>query len=239
MEKNHHNALLIFARSPQIDRSNRDEPFTALPWEDLDALFTAILGDVVQIASQLPNVDVFLYQDQKQLSDDLRSPHRERIRSRQLSEGTLTEQIQTAVKDAFLEGYDNVVVLIENHPLVKLVPLERVFDQLTYEDDCIVIGPTVDGKAYLLGMKSNHAELFLQTDGDPLSKPALLMERLCATEVILFPTHVTYSLDSASNLARLKHDVEFLTLNKANPPQRTHDIFKVFDKKYKARKAAR
>ena len=56
----HNKAIVLLSKVPQINRSNRDEPFAALPWDDLDTLFTAMLGDVAEIACHVDFADVFL-----------------------------------------------------------------------------------------------------------------------------------------------------------------------------------
>ena len=236
----HHNkAILLFSKVPQINRSNRDEPFAALPWDDLDTLFTAMLGDVAEIACHVDFADVFLYRDGAELSDDILSHLRTRIEVCDLPPGSFSEQVQQAVENAFAQHYDRVVVVLDNHPLMTSTLLRNIFYQLEYEDDCIVLGPTVEGKCFLLGMKSNYSLLFSPEDGDPLINSNLLMSRLCATNVVLFPMPISYSLDSGFNLARLKQDVEMLVGAEAVFPHRTYELFKVLDKKYRTKKTLR
>jgi len=230
------NALLIFSKTPQIARDTSCEPFSALPWEDLDALYTACVGDVVKNAASLPDVDIFLHRDRHELSDDFFAPFRQRIRLLDLTGAPLADQIQRAVDDVFVNGYHRVVVLLDNHPLLTQRFLRTIFDQLGYEDDCFVVGPTMEGKCYFIGMNMNHSGVFDTGAGDPLQKPNLLMKKLCSTEALLFVTGTTYNLDSAVNLMKLKNEIE--TLDRGTPefPSRTSEIFKMFDKKYKLKK---
>ena len=97
----------------------------------------------------------------------------------------------------------------------------------------------LEGKFYIVGMKTNHHQLFDTTAGDPIAKPGLLMERVCDLEVVLFPTKLTYSMGIVQGISRLKQDIESLVVLKAEYPRRTYDAFKMLDKKYKVKKSAR
>lgn len=235
----HHHALLFFSHTPEISRGTAGEPFAALPWDDLDALYTALLGDLVEAATQLADVHIFLYRNQAELSDDYFISLRERVELRPALAAPLAEQIQRAVDDAFAADFHRVVVMVENQPAVRTATLQRAFDQLGFEDDCIVVGPTAEGKCYLIGLKSNRGELFDSGEGDPLGRPNLLLRRLCDADVHLFPILPLYSLDSAVNLARLRNDLETSRGSNGGSLARTRDMFKLLDRKYRLRKTPR
>ncbi|HYQ87299.1 MAG TPA: DUF2064 domain-containing protein [Bacteroidota bacterium] len=232
-------AILLFSKPPRITRSNQDEPYAALPWEDLDALFTALLGDVLEHACRLSDADILLYRHQADLSDDFLHPFGDRIKCSTLLNGSLTENVHHAVEAAFAGLYQRVVVLLENHPVLDTAFLAKIVQQLSYEDDCLVVGPALEGGCFLIGMKSNHSELFEKTDQDPLVKPNVLMKRLCGTDSILFLTQPTYLLDSGFSLARLKGDLDKTDGLSPGFPKRTYEMFKLIDKKYRLKKPAR
>ncbi len=234
-----HNALLFFSRTPQISRGTVGEPFAALPWDELDALYAALLGDLVETAARLPDVNILLYRNQAEISDDYFNSVRNRIELRPALALPLAEQIQRAVSEAFAADYHRVIVIIENHPAVRAASLRHAIDQLGFEDDCAVVGPTEEGKCYLVGIKSDRSEIFDPAGGDPVDKPNLLMGRLCEADVHLFPIHPLYSLDSASNLARLRTDVEMMRDSNGSVLTRTREIFRVLDRKYRLRKSPR
>ena len=232
-------AILFFSKTPQINRTNRDEPFAALPWEDLDSLFTAMLGDIVENACRIEPVDIILYRDSSEQSDDFLSRFQGRVDFRSAFEGSFSEQVQQSIDAAFAQDYHQLVVILDNHPLITSEIIENVFHQLGYEDDCIVFGPTNEVKPYLLGIKSNYSGIFSISGGNPTTNPQLMMERLCQCETVLFPLRLSYALDSGFNLAKLKSDVETLAIEDELFPHRTHEMFKMFGKKYKTRKTLR
>jgi hypothetical protein len=232
-------AILLFSKPPRMTRTNQDEPYAALPWEDLDALFTALLGDVLEHACRLSEVDVLLYRNQADLSDDFLHAFGDRIKCSTMVNGSLTENVHHAVEAAFASLYQRVVVLLENHPVMETQFLTKIVQQLSYEDDCLVVGPALEGGCFLIGMKTNHSELFEKTDQDPLTKPNVLLKRLCATDSILFMTQPAFLLNSGFNLARLKGDLDKADGSSPGFPKRTFEMFKTIDKKYRPKKPAR
>jgi hypothetical protein len=240
MRKHYDNALLIFARTPKVlVRAAVDDPLAALPWEDIDMLFTAMVGDVVRNASQLNHTDILVYRNPAEYSDDYFLPFRSRLQLIDLADGPLTEQIQAAVDAAFRQGYHRVVALLDNNPMITTATLSGAFDHLRYEDDCLVVGPTPEGKYSLLGMKTNHSEILDSSESDPVSVPDRLLERCCSLESMIFPTPTAYFLDTTVNLGRLKRDIEALDRSYPDYPSKTSEVMRIFDRKYKVRRSGR
>ena len=117
--------------------------------------------------------------------------------------------------------------------------LARVVQQLAYEDDCVVVAPSLEGTCFLLGMKANHSSIFDKSDQDPLAKPNLLMKRLCRLESMLFLTQPTYSLNSGFSLARLKDELDAADGSSPDFPRRTYEMFRTFEKKYRLKKVTK
>jgi hypothetical protein len=232
----HQNALLIFLQPPRIDRGKSDGTFAMLPWEDIDALYTAISSDFIKNAYQLVNVDIILYRNAIELSDDFFLPFRQKIKLDDLTTAPIVEQIQTAIENTFLLGYQNVVVVLDNNPLISRSTMRRVYTQLGYEDDCLVVGPTFDGKCYMVGMKTNHSKIFKITEGDPLTKSMVLMKNICSLDVMLFLLNPINSLDSADNLMLLLREIETIDKTSVEFPSKTYAVFKMLEKKYKLKK---
>ncbi len=235
----HHNALIVFARTPQIARSNSDHLFASLPWEDLDILYTAFVGDILRNACRLGGLDVILYRNPAEISDDYFRPFRQKVILRDLEQTPLSEQIEHAIDAAFAREYQRVLVLLDNQPLIRSSTLSRAFDQLGYEDDCFVVGSTIEGKCNILGMRSNHSDVFDTAEADPLAKPNVLLKRLCEKGSILFPLPGSYLLDSAENLDRLRQEIEGLDRKQPEFPDKSYEMFRMIEKKYRPRKVSR
>lgn len=232
----HSNAIMIISSSTYIDRTRLDDPLTALPWDDIDSIYTALLGDTIRIASQLPDMDLLVYRSEKEISDDYFLPYYQRIQLFDLTDAPLIEQIQQAVENAFANNYQRLVILFENNPLICTSVLEKIFAQLEYDDDCLVIGPTYEGKCFVVGMKSNHSKAFNASEGDPLKDHQILLKQLCNTQTIFFLLNPIHSLESGSNLIQLKKMIELQDKSGNDFPSKTFGIFKLLEKKYRFQK---
>ena len=232
-------AIIIFEKNPEITRTDQDEPYAALPWDELEALFDSLLADTIENACQLLDTDVLLYCHPSKLSSDVLSPFRERIRPYGRQESSPAEQVQHAIENAFIEQYQRVLVLFDNHPTMNPKFLGRIIHQLEIEDDCVVIGFTNEGRLIFIAMKNDHSALFEKTDVDPLTKSDTFLERLSELDVVVFSTPPSYFLDSGYNMARMKGDLEALEEERIHFPQRALTTFRMFDKKYRLRKIVR
>jgi glycosyltransferase A (GT-A) superfamily protein (DUF2064 family) len=233
------NAILIFTREAALSRTNAREPYASLPWEDVDALFGAFLGDLLEGASGVADADVFLYRIGSEPLDELLNPLRSVVEFRDQDAVPFTERVRLAIDEAFSRQYAGVVAILENRPTLSTHFLTRLLDQLGYDDECIVVGPTFEGKCYVLGMKSNQSALFDAAGGDPTSKPFLLLERICAVESALVLLRTEHSLDSGYNVAELRRELEGTDRTARDFPRRTFELLKRFDRKYKLKHLVR
>ena len=74
------------------------------------------------------------------------------------AEGDLGEKMQAAFKNAFEEGYKNIIIIGSDLYDITSEDIQKAFDALEAHD--YVIGPAEDGGYYLLGMKSLNSALF-------------------------------------------------------------------------------
>src|SRR5437899_13046960 len=116
MTKNHQNALVIFCRTPIIVRDNLNVRFAALPWDDIDALSTAFVGDVLMTASRLEATDILVYRNPEELSDDYFAPFRHMVQLFDVHDRMIADQVEQAIDHAFHENYSRVAVLLDNNP---------------------------------------------------------------------------------------------------------------------------
>lgn len=233
----HQNAIIVLSKPPYISRTNGNEPYASLPWDDLDALFSAFAVDVLYHASGVPETDVFFYRNPSEPQDEYLYRLRDRVKFCELQGASFAEQVDEAVRKSFADGYHRVVAVLENHPTISSGFLARVIEQLKYEDECVVVGPSLEGKCFLVGMKGNHRDLFECEETDPLGRPYVLMERLCRFEGVLFPTEQRYMLNSGFNLARLWADIQEPWMREQGVAERTCEVFRSINKKYRLKYA--
>lgn len=232
-------AILVFAKEPYIHRSHGHEPYAALPWDDLDAVFSAFLTDLVANASKVSKTDVLFYKNPRMPVDEFIYQLGERVMLCETSGESLSAQMCHAVQESFGKGYQRLLIVLDNQPTLSPRMFERLFDQLNYEHECIVVGPTAEGKCYIIGMKADHSEIFDPSVSDPLAKPHELLRRLCKLPGEIFLAQVRYLLDSGYNLLRLYDELEARETRDSNFPLRTYEVFKRFDKKYRKKYSTR
>lgn len=237
--KGRENALILFCRTPTIARENMASPFATLPWEDIDLLFTAFAGDLLMTARRIEATDILVYRNADQLSDDYFLPFRAMVRLFDMDERPFAAQVEGAVDHAFRSNYTRVIAVIDNRPTLAPSTLAAAFDQLGYEDDCAVLMPTVEGKCVFVGFKANHSRLFDPSKGDPVERPHLLLQRLCALDTQLFLLPAEDALDTAGALERLRRDIGRMEPSAAGFPIRARQAFEQIEKKYSRRKGAR
>jgi hypothetical protein len=228
-------AVLLFARTPQIARSAADEPFAALPWEDLDAIFHACLGDIVNRATGVPDVDVLVYRDERYLPAAKFSRPPEMVRVLDMPAGDFAPAVGQAVEHAFHEYYHRVVVVLENNPLLTAAAISRALDMLGTEDDAVVVLPAHTGGACLLALKANHPSLFPKALS-PGGGPEGILGKLCQLDAQLYPTEPLFLVDSPAMIDELRRRISALDPAGPDFPALTSGVFRQLEKKYRLKK---
>jgi hypothetical protein len=226
------NAVLLFARTPEIRRSVAGEPFAALPWEDLDSIFHACVADVATSAAAIPDADVILYRDETYLPASKMPAQRENLIVMDMPAGEFGAAVGQAVEHAFLEYYHRVAVVLENNPLIGAPMLSRSLGLLGTEDDSVVMTPAGEGRVGMLALKSNHPSIFRQ--GHP--GPDGIFRKLCELDVQIHPTAPVFSIDSAAAIDRLRGEVDSMDPSAQDYPALTSAVFRRLEKKYRMKK---
>jgi len=239
MTRRNHNALILFCRTPGITRARIDSDYAALPWNDLHALFSAFLADLLMTASHLEATDVLVYRDPAEWSVEEFLPFRQMMNLFDLPGGGFCNQVGRAINQAFTQEYGRVVAVLENDPTISAAFLAGLFNQLGYEDDCVVLTPTREGKPAIIGFKANHTKVFDPVEGDPLAKPDLLLSRLCALDAHLFLTKTSDSLENGTALEHLGRTLRALDQTMPSFPGRSAGAFAALGRKYGRKRSAR
>jgi glycosyltransferase A (GT-A) superfamily protein (DUF2064 family) len=236
MDSTNRKALVIFSKPPELGRRTPDEPYAGLPWTDLDSLFFAMLDDLIETANEIESTDIYILRFNQEFSGDFLTRFGTKVQVLDLPTGSSNDAIHFAFETMFGKMYEHVLLLLEPHPLITKHDLITAFEMFHFDDDCVVIGQHLDGNYFLIGLKSYHTDLFDSDDGGEQTKqPSYLLERLCNREVMVFPMLPKYSLDSGTNLYRLKYELEELAGGNGFS-KRTRAMFKTIDKKYKIRR---
>jgi len=109
---------------------------------------------------------------------------------------------------AFRSGHQRVVVLVTDCPTVPDAFVIEAFDRLLVAD--VVLGPTVGGGVYLVGLSLERPELFLGFDWDGEGVFDSLVDRAEAFGLVLGLVPHWYDVADAAGLERLESHLRAL-----------------------------
>lgn len=110
--------------------------------------------------------------------------------------GDLGERMAAAVAGAIARGAKKIILIGCDCPQISKDSVISTFSELDRTD--VVLGPTVDGGYYLLGLKENHASLFQDV---PWSTGVVFEKTL---NILKFQTLSYISLDTFSDVDTLE-----------------------------------
>ena len=195
-------ALAVMARAPS-DARGKTRLLKALGVDDGTDLRRAILLDTLDVVQRVPGAERVL----------LFAPETGGAEIAELAGGTyrllpqrgadLGERLEHTFADLFALGYSAVTIIGSDLPTLPAEHIERGLAVLRGEADPIVLGPSVDGGYYLVGLRTNHPEIFR---GIPWSTAGVLAATLSAAEahrlsVTFIPPW--YDIDSMDDLRRV------------------------------------
>lgn len=169
---NSERALVVLAREPEEgkvksrlneDLSSRDtlDLYQALV---LDTLHLAVSAEVghLYVACLANGPKVHLNELLKNFASELKGKKREFLKEKLVLTDQrgrqLGERLEKTFRQVFNEGYKEVVIIGIDSPSLPKKTLDRAFKVLHKKD--VVLGPTLDGSYYLIGLKKPHPQLF-------------------------------------------------------------------------------
>jgi len=150
-------ALAIFAKVP-IAGQVKTRLAPALTWEGATALYRSFLLDTVDLAMRMGRCRAIIVYTPREASQVLRDIVKKPIELVPQSSGDLGSRMSDAFKDLFSWGYDSAVMIGADSPTLPLSRLRAAFAAL--ERRPVVLGPSLDGGYYLIGLRAPQPELF-------------------------------------------------------------------------------
>ena len=234
---NRHFAIMIFAKQPELQRSGGDEPYAALPWEDLDRLSAALVSDLIEQACQVSIADVFLiYHPAVRPSDEFLRNFEDRVRYIELSDSTVPLNYSFLAEFTSAQPYQRLILVFENYPLLSSQLFMKTFSHLGSEEEKIVLGQTLDGDCFYLGLRSPYQGFFEEGGQDLLGKSRGMLSHVCSQNAIVCPVQPVTPLTSGYHLASLRDLIAEMDEDDPVYPRHSSTVFRFFDKKYKYRK---
>ena len=148
------NLSIVFVRNPELGKVKTRLAKTIGDKKALN-IYMLLLKHTESVLQKVSSDKVVYYSEEIQ-NNDLWS---DRCFQKKLQKGNdLGERMQHAFEMAFKEGYEKVVIVGSDLFDLKSAHIENAFKAL--ENHNLVIGPSLDGGYYLLGMKVLHPAVF-------------------------------------------------------------------------------
>jgi rSAM/selenodomain-associated transferase 1 len=200
------NVLLVVAKKPAPGQT-KTRLCPPLDSKQAADLYECFLCDTLAIMRGVPDVIPkigYLPQDAHNYFRNL-APDMDLVQQRGESLG---ERLDNLLTDVLRNGADKAVVINSDSPTLPSAYLAQAFEQLSTAD--VVLGPTLDGGYYLIGMKEPHHHLLRQVQ---MSTPKVLQDTLdlarrAGVTVSLLPEW--YDVDTFVELHRLRNDISGL-----------------------------
>lgn len=150
-------ALALFVRAPTPGQvKTRLAP--ALTPEGAAALYRCFLLDTVALAMRGRSWETIIFYTPEEARQVLRDMVKEPLELVPQSRGDLGERMGQAFQELFARGHRLAVVIGGDLPTLPLGRLRAAFSAL--EQRPVVLGPSLDGGYYLIGLQAPQPELF-------------------------------------------------------------------------------
>ena len=206
MKRRHDNALILFARDPVVGQvKTRLNPF--LDPQTIYDLYLCFLADSIDTLCLVESADRFVGIKPSNLSGYFDRLDPSCAISVFVQEGQdLGERMQNAFASRFAEGYGKVVIIGADSPSL---PTKYIHQAFASNRD-VVLGPSVDGGYYLIGMCGNVVDLFegVAWGGNTVLEQTRGRLERSGASLELLPTW--YDVDRPEDLKFLKTHLELM-----------------------------
>ena len=146
--------VIVFVKNPELGKV-KTRLAASVGDEEALAIYIRLLDHTCDVMSGLPTVQRYVFYSQKVMHND-RWPEDTFIKSQQV-DGDLGHKLKAAFAEVFTQC-DKVIVIGSDCAQLSSSHIQDAINQL---DRCnVVIGPSLDGGYYLLGMDKNYSFLF-------------------------------------------------------------------------------
>jgi uncharacterized protein len=147
-------ALIIFVRRPEAGKV-KTRLAAGIGAENALAVYLKLLHHTRDVALASAACDPYIFATESQPHDlwkDFFHEHQ--------AGGDLGTKMSHAFDSLFQKNYEKVVIIGSDCPDLSARHISEAFDSLNKYD--VVLGPAQDGGYYLLGMKKNYPEIFME-----------------------------------------------------------------------------
>ncbi len=195
------NALVIFARTPVAGEVKTRLAADVGIERALEA-YRELTELTLKVARKVRNCEVTVCFTPSDAEGTMRDWLGDEVRYEAQAAGGLGERMAHAIRSRLAEGSRRVVVVGTDCPGLDRRTLDRAFDSLERLD--LIIGPATDGGYYLIGVRSDHPELFRDI---PWSTSQALARTLAAAKgkgLTMDVLDIMWDVDTGVDLLRWK-----------------------------------
>ena len=150
--------LIVFAREP-IPGKVKTRLAASLGDQLTVRLYESMLREVLKSARKLNDVETTVFWDCEEKSLPLLSELYQ-CKSRRQITGDLGHRMQTAFEEMFANGCEACCIIGSDAPDLPVSHLFEAYQLLETQPVDVVLGPSMDGGYYLLGLRQLRAQLF-------------------------------------------------------------------------------
>lgn len=150
-------ALAVFTKVP-IAGLAKTRLAPALTLEGAAALYRSFLLDTVALMTRVSRCEAIIAYTPREALQVLRDIVKKPIELMPQSSGDLGSRMHNVFKELFVRGYALAVMIGADLPTLPLSRLRAAFAAL--ERKSVVLGPSLDGGYYLIGLRAPQPELF-------------------------------------------------------------------------------
>jgi hypothetical protein len=200
-------------------------------------LHKSFLLDILDLASSLCQVDIFLACWPSNSLELFRSLVKQKVEFIPQVGEDLGSRMHNAFVEVFSRGYERMLLIGSDSPTIQRRHLEEAFDML--EEDRVVIGPSVDGGYYLVGLRKPFRGLFLDISWGTPAVLAQTLKRIREHRLDLVALDPWYDVDTPEDLKFLSIHLDYLkTRQDAFLPGRTIELLNTFFKEEEKEEAS-
>ena len=222
-------ALIVVAKWPKAGMV-KTRLCPPLSHEQAARLYRCFLLDSFDLYKQLEDVDVIVSYFPPETRDIFKSSTPKNFILLEQSGADLGEKFIHAFEYCLNRGYDLVSIIGSDHPSLPVAFVRESYNLLEKPETDMVIGPTVDGGYYMLGLKALHRRVFQDINWSTNTVFTETLERADEEKLNVARLPDWYDVDDGDGLRLLYNDLKELRNRESVRPERTvrflteHDI---------------
>lgn len=231
-------ALIISVKNPVID-NDRPPALRVFTDEQMMELKTAFVEDTLCTCARLEDVDLKIAVAPKdsvkmiqRAMDNLRERHPKQPEMTSLDQrlevlvqevAPLGDRIRDAVDHMFAQGYERVLVIGGYNPTITPGLLTVALQEMKRHS--VILGPTIRGSFYLIGMDANHPRLFDNVPVGTDEAYAAIAEQLRKAQLVWKEVDLWYDISHQEDIEFIVRDInQFRLTGNEDSARATEDV---------------